>query len=405
MEILDILLFTPYHFDVDCSLPSLWEWAWGPNNPESQLRYKVSERQRLKFALVCRSWKVYAESRANRSEHIITAFPHARRIKIEDVEAEHPCVSTRWEILVAKLEDEAGHGTNHFRRIAQNIHLHRNIKRIDLRITGEIKMPDLMHILPAFDALVCLSIRLEDASGLSLPPEPISLPNLKSLIFQAPYILRYPHAAFEIPSLVNLYFAVTEGAPSFEEILHPYHNTLKNLGIRWSSSAPPVTTETFIGWDFLPHLEELVLEGWGPRTPRLPSPLPPTHPLRVVRIDQITWPIIDQLLPGRDDPDILQRNSIRKMSILALVWCAGGYHDQDGYHPLDQSEMALVYALSDQCANMGIRLEDKDGASLDEPFDFSTDLEKWASMTWREDTGGYEFDDPPLGQHEGVIFG
>lgn len=403
MEILDILLIIPHYFDVDCSLPSLWEWT----RPTPQSNYGISESQRLAFAMVCRSWKVYAESRANRSEHIITAVPRSRRITIEDVEVEHPCVSTRWEILVAKLTDEVGHGTGHFRRIAQNIHLHGNIKRIDLRIIGAVKIPDLMHILTAFSTLVCLSISLDDASGLSLPLEPISLPNLKSLILRTPYIPRYPHELFEMPSLVNLHFVVTEGAPSFEQLLHPYHSTLKNLGVFWGSPVIPVTTQTMPRWDFLPCLEELVLEGWESQTPRLSSPLPPTHPLRVVRIDQITWPIIDQLLPARDHPNILERNSIREINILTLQWCSGGYSDPNGYHPFDQQEMARVLLLENQCANMGIRLEDKNGACLqDREYDYtSSDFDSLLAFLGTGGTEGYEFDFSPHDEHEKIIFG
>jgi hypothetical protein len=409
VEILDILLLTLYHFDVDCSLPSLWEWFWELGRPSSEWRYKISEQQRLTFALVCRSWKEYAESRANRSEHIITALPRSRRITIEDVEVEHPCVSTRWEVLVAKLEDEEGRGTEHVRRIAQSIHLHKNIKRIDLRIIGEVKIPDLMHVLPAFDKLVCLSVILDDASCLSLPSEPVSLPNLKSLVLQTPYMLQYPHEMFEIPSLVNLHFTVTEGAPSFEELLKPFHSTLKNLEIRWGSRVPPVTTHTLPGWNLLPHLEELVLDDWESHTPRIPSPLPPTHPLRTVRLDQVTWPIIDQLLPGRDDPNLLERNSIKKISILTLLWGSGVYQDQNGYHIFDQPERARIYALWKQCANMGIRLEDMAGACLEDsgggPNCFG-DLEGLlGNFRGKEGTDGYEFEYSQPSQLEEIVFG
>lgn len=375
VEILDILLLTLYHFDIDCSLPSLWEWTWEIGRPSSQGLYKISERQRLIFARVCRSWKAYAESRANRSEHIITATPRSRRITIEDVKVEHQCsASTLWEILVARLEDEAGHGTENLRRIAQNIHLHKNIKRIDLHIIGEAKIPDLMHILPAFDRLVCLSVIVEDLSGLAPPLEPISLPNLKTLILLTPNVLRYPHEIFEMPSLVNLHFSVMHGAPSFEELLQPYRSTLVYLGIRWGSRSPPVSAPVFLGWKFLPHLKELVFNKWGSLTPKLPSPLPPTHPLEIVRLDQFTWPIIDQLLPGRDDPNMLERGSIRKIGILALAWESGGYHDQGEYHPFDQQERARVFAFLKQCANMGILLEDNAGFCLEEPDTVSSGL-------------------------------
>lgn len=410
VEILDILLLTPYHFDIDCSLPSLWEWIWELGRPSSQGIYKISERQRLIFALVCRSWKAYAESRANRSEHIIAATPRSRRIIIEDVEVEHQyCVRTLWEILVAKLEDEAGHGTENIRRIAQNIHLHKNIKRIDLRIIGEVKTPDLMHILPAFDRLVCLSVILDDTSGLSPPLEPISLPNLKTLIVQTPYTFRYPHEMFEIPSLVNLHFTVTEGAPSFEELLQPYHSTLAYLGIRWGSRSPPVSTRIFPGWKFLPRLKELVFNEWGSHTPRLPSPLPLTHPLRIVRLDQFTWPIIDHLLPGRDDPNISERGSIRKIGILALAWESGGYQDQNGYYPFDQLERARVSAFFKQCANMGIRLEDKASACLDDSGTVSgcfDDLKAHlGDFRGKDGTDGYEFEYSHHDDPEGPIFG
>lgn len=406
MEILDVLLFTPYHFDVDCSLPSLWEWIVQHGRPKSQLNYEISERQRLLFALVCRSWKNYAESRANRSEHIITALPHSRRIKIEDVDVEHPGVSTRWEILVARLEDEAGHGAEHFRKIAQNIHLHKNIKRIDLQIIGPNKLPDLMHILSAFDRLVSLSITLDDGSGLSLPPEPISLPNLNTLVLKTPYMLQYPHKTFEMPSLVNLRFGVTEDAPSFEELLHPYHSKLKNLTICWGSLARPTTTWTLPGWNFFPHLEELVLHEWGPHTPTLSSPLPPKHPLGVVRVDQISWPFIDQLLPGRGDPNISERNSIRRISILALIWCSGGYHYQEGEYPFCHAERTRVHALANQCADMGIRLEDTTGFCLDESgsvADTLTDLKGFLVGT--QGTGGYEFEYSHHDQYDEIVYG
>jgi len=409
VETLDTLLLTPFHFDVDCSLSSIWEWNLELGKPKSQWRYKISERRRLKFALVCRSWREYAESRANRSEHIITALPRSRRITIEDVEVEHPCTSTRWEILVAKLKDEEGHGTGHLRRIAQNIHLHKNIKRIDLRIFGGVKIPDLMHILPAFNGLVSLSIILDDASCLSLPPEPISLPNLKSMVLQTPYMLRYPHEIFEIPSLVNLFFTVTEGAPTFEELLHPYHSTLKNLGIRWGSQVLPITTYIFPNWNFLPHLEELVLDDWESHTPISSSPLPATHPLRIVRLDRITWPIIDQLLPGRDDPNLLERNSLKIISVLSLVWVIGGYQDRNGCHPFDQPERTRIYALLRQCASMGIRLADKAGDGLEE---YGTDSSHFDDLEGLlgdfeggEGTGGYEFEYSQHDQPEEIIFG
>ena len=378
VEILDILLLTRYHFDIDCSLPSLWDWTYELGRPSSKMLYTVSERQRLIFALVCRSWKAYAESRANRSEHIITATPRSRRITIEDVKVEHHhCASTLWEILVAHLEDEAGHGTENFRRIAQDIHLHKNIKRIDLRITGEAKIPDLMHILQAFDRLVFLSVILDDLSDLSPPLEPISLPNLKTLILETPRMPRYPHEIFEIPSLVNLHFTVMHGAPSFEELLQPYHSTLACLGIRWGSLSPPVSARVFPGWKFLPHLKELVFNKWGSLPPNILSPLPPTHPLEIVRLDQFTWQIIDQLLPGRDDSNILERGSISKIRILGLEWECGGYQDTDGYQLFDSLEGARVYAFARKCANMGIRLEDKAGVCLDEPDIVSSDADEW----------------------------
>ena len=407
VEILDILLLTPFHFDVDCSHLSLWEWSWELGRPQSQWMYKISERQRLIFALVCRSWKEYAELRANRAERIVTALSRSRRITIEDVEAEHPCVSTRWEILVAKLKDEVGHGTEHFRRIAQNIHLHTNIKRVDLQITGENQIPDLMHILAAFGRLVSLSIILDDASRLSLPLEPVSLPNLKTLILQTPYILQYPHEMFEIPSLVNLHFTVTEGAPSFENLLQPYHSTLKYLGIRWGSRIPPVTMQKFPQWKFFPDLEELVLNEWESHTPRLPSSLPLTHPLGIVRLDQFTWPIIDHLLPGRDDPNILKRNSIRKIRILSLDWVSGGYQVQNGYHPFDQPEVDRIYALLRQCADMGIRLEDKAGACLHDPGGPVSSFGGLECLLGdlTEDTNVYDFEYSQHDQLDEPIFG
>ena len=392
MEILDILLLTPYYFDVDCPLPSFWEWTWECGRTKSKWNYCISERQRLTFALVCRSWKEYAELRANRSEHIITALPRSRRITIEDVEAKHPSVSTQWEILVAKLEDEAGHGTQHFRCIAQNIHLHKNIKRIDLKIIGSNNILDLIHILSAFDKLVCLSIILDDASGLSFPPGPISLPNLKSLNLKAPYMLRYPHETFEIPSLVNLHFTVTDGAPPFEELLHPYHTTLRSLGLCWGSRFPPATKWTLPEWNFFPRLEELAFPRWGLHTPRLSSPIPPTHPLRIVRMDQVSWPIIDQLLPGRDDPNVLERNSIKKISILALVWSSGGYQVEDGYHPLDPSERARMYAFMTQCASMGIRLEDKYYGCLGEAGSVSSGIAGAGLEELLPNSGTYDYD-------------
>ena len=405
MEILDALLITPQYFDVDCSLPSLWDWSCGRQISRSD--YTRSEGRRRAFASVCRSWRAYAESRANRSEHITTAVPRSRRITIDDVKVEHPCVSTRWEILVAHLADEVGHGTGHFRRIAQNIHLHKNIKRIDLRIAGAIHIPDLMHILPAFSTLVCLSVVLDDAAGLSLPPEPISLPNLNSLILKTPYIRQYPHELFEIPSLVNLHFTVTGDAPSFEELLYPYHGTLKNLGICWGGHVFLTTTQTLPGWDFFPRLEELVLDGWGSRTPRVTSPPPPTHPLRVVRIDQITWPIIDQLLPARDDPDVVERNAIRKIAILTLHWTSGGYRNPDGYQLFDQSEMARVHVLAKLCANMGIGLEDVTGAYLERPgntwSDFNDSEILPTILCANEGVETYDFISSP--RDEEIIFG
>jgi len=409
VEILDILLLTLYHFDIDCSLPSLWEWSWELGRPQSQRVYHMSERQRLTFALVCRSWKEYAESRANRAEHIISAVPRSRRITIEDVEVEHPSVSTRWEVLVAKLKDEEGHGTGHFQRIAQNIHLHTNIKRIDLRIAGKIKNPYLMHILPAFCTLVCLSIVVDDASGLSLPIEPVSLPNLKTLILQTPYILKYPHEMFDIPSIINLHFTVTEGAPPLEDLLRPYHSTLKYLGVRWGSRVPPVTTQTFPAWKFLPNLEELVLNEWESHTPGLPSSLPLTHPLRVIRLDQFTWSILDQLLPGIDDPKILERNSIRNIRILTLAWESGGYLNHHGYHPFDQPERRRIYAFFRQCADRGIRLEDRAGSCWDEPGDASSGLDDLEGLLGgfdgKEGVHGYDFKYSQHDQPEGPVFG
>ena len=369
----------------------------------------MTERQRLIFAMVCRSWKAYAESRANRSETIITATPRSRRITIEDVKVEHQCVSTLWEILVAKLKDEEGHGTEHIRRIAQNGHLHKNIKRLDLRIIGEVKIPDLMHILSAFNRLVCLSVTLDDASRLYPPPEPIPLPNLKSLNLLTPCITRYPHQMFEIPSLINLHFTVIEGAPPFEELLQPYHTTLAYLGIRWGSRSPPVVVDTFPEWKFLPHLQELVFHDWESHTPKLLSPLPPSHPLGTVRLDQFTWPIIDQLLPGRDDPNIVKRGSIRKICILALAWESGGYQDQNGNHPFDQPERTQIYALLKQCANMGIRVEDKAGASLEDsgsPSGDPDDLEGLlGNIGGQIGTDGYEFEFSQYEQQEELVFG
>ena len=406
MEILDILLITPFHFDIDCSLPSFWEWIWELGRPSSQRLYNISERQRLIFAMVCRSWKAYAESRANSSEQILSATPRSRRITIDDVEVEHPCVSTRWEILVAKLIDEEGHGTEHIRRIAQNAHLHKNIKRIDLRIIGEVKIPDLMHILPAFNRLVTLSVVVDDASRLYLPLEPISLPNLKSLILQTQNMARYPHEMFEIPSLIHLHFVVMEGAPSFEELLEPYHNTLAYLGIRWGSWSLPVAAWTFPRWEFLPHLQELVFDEWGSHTPKPLSPLPPTHPLETVRLDQFTWPIIDQLLPGRDGPTILERGSIRKFRILALAWCTGGYQDRYGSHPFDIPEKTRMYAFLKQCVDRGIRVEDSSGATLEEPSGDLDDLEGLlGDAIGQEDIDGHEFEFSLNDLPEGPVFG
>ena len=409
VEILDILLLTPYHFDIDCSLPSLWDWIWALRRPSTQRLYNISERQRLIFAMVCRSWKAYAESRANRSEHLISATPRSRRITIEDVKAEHQCVSTLWEILVAKLKDEEGHGTENIRRIAQNGHLHKNIKRIDLRIIGEVKIPDLIHLLPAFNRLVCLSVVLDGASDLHPPLEPISLPNLKSLILQTPYIPRYPHEMFEIPSLVNLHFTVMEGAPPFEELLQPYHSTLAYLGIRWGSPSPPVATRTFPEWKFLPHLQELVFDEWESRTPKPLSPLPLNHPLGTVRLDQFTWPMIDQLLPGRNDANIVERGPIRKIGILALSWASGGYQDQNGHHLFDQPERTQIFALLKQCANMGIRVEDKTGASLEDSGGSSRALDDLEELLYnfrgKEGTDGYEFEFSQFGQPGEPVFG
>jgi hypothetical protein len=367
MDVLDILLLVPFDLDVDCSLPSLWDWIWEKGRDMAPDSYRHSERQRLTFARVCRSWKEFADLRANRVERITTALARSRRIEIEDVKVEHPTTNTRWEILIADLEDEKGHGTEHFRRMAQNIHLHQNIKRIDLEITGSHKIPDLMHILPAFDKLVCLAVGFDEASTSTLAPPPglISLPNLKTLIFMAPSMSRHPHEMFEIPSLVNLVFTVTERAPPFKELLDPYHTTLKNLGIYWRFPRPPNTTRMFPGWDFFPNLVELVLSDWGAHNPIFPFPLPLTHPLEVVRIDQITWPMIDHLLPGREDPKVFKRNSIRKLHILALDWCMGVYEEPGGYHLLDVPELRQIHALVNQCAIMGIRLEDKSGFCLE----------------------------------------
>ena len=359
-EILDWVIDIPFFFDLGCTLDDFYDWT--AKQTEISVRavdlYVCSERQRRILRRVCRSWKAFADSRADRWAYGLRVPAHSLHVSIDDTTEEQYTQETKWGMVGLRCSlhptrDEYGAP---ILRLAENHEKHSKIQRISLQsqlywVSPEHSNP-LLSGLAAFSNLRTLRV---DINLLEAPPRPIVLCRLTSLRWVCKSSSRRPHECLTLPSLIYLGVSITGYTHDPAALVAPYQRTLKYLILGYEHlHLVGVANWTLPMWGIYPHLVELAIDTTITPVPSIPCSTTLVHPLRTFRIPKWDSRSIQMVLGHKG-----HRNHIMFIIVTRLRWDksvvlstnhVGTVED----HHLENDIMSIIQL----CLERGVRLED-----------------------------------------------
>ena len=207
-EILDWVIDIPFFFDLGCTLDDFYDWT--TKQKEVSLKtdelYACSESQRRTLRQVCRSWKAFADSRADRWSDGDQVVARSLHVSIDDITEEHYSWETRWEMVSLgwSLHPTTNEYGRPLLRLAENHENHKNIQRIHLQLYwpySEHEYP-LLKSLAAFSNLRTLRLDIDITKA---PSQPVVLSQLTNLRWTSWSFGCRPHECLLLPSLTWLW--------------------------------------------------------------------------------------------------------------------------------------------------------------------------------------------------------
>jgi len=376
-EILDSIIDIPFFFDLGCTLDDFYDWAAKQMeiSKGAPKLYAFSERQRRVLCLVCRSWKSFADSRADRwvsSRWMNGRWVNGRwvndpplparslRVYIDDDIPADYTQETKWKIfgLCCRWHPTTGEYGAPILRLAQNHEKHSNLRRISLASQSPLYSADsnpLLNSLAAFSNLRTLDFYTHIFEA---PQRPILLPRLTNLRWFCQSNGRCPHECFHLPSLRYLRVPIARFTHESAVLVAPYRCTLKHLILGYVGYEGVTETAvypwTLPPWENYPNLVELAIDTPRALVPSVPCPPPLGHPLKTFRIPTWDSKSIMAML-GHEE----HRNHLERIIVTRLRWCKSVVLPIDHVGAVEdhhvENDLASVIQL---CSERGVRLED-----------------------------------------------
>jgi hypothetical protein len=294
----------------------LWDWKL----------YRESEKQRRILGSVCRSWRLWAQSRRHRRVVLdsrsdcwasnVQNAQSARHVEIWQMNRRPAKLfpqGVEWDIVY--LHQSL---VPHFASIP-----HTRLRR--LRISDMNKRPydpnPFLEGLSQFPELTWLDYEDGDSAlpyGLDIPVhsdrKPVLLPNLQALFYRSLSFFKFPLSHVALPSLQYLAIHCEIHAflfPIVDVLLH-YRRTIRSVTIGAYRVMHLTHTVHFPQWSEFPKLEELALtSNWV----FLFDPLSPDHPLQKIVAHHASLSAV---------PSMLDSPSMRQIVLLRSSWTEAG---------------------------------------------------------------------------------
>ena len=361
-EILDSVIDIPFFFDIGCTLDDFYDWAAKQieiSNGAEGL-YECSERQRRVLCLVCRSWKSFADSRADRWVYYSRSPTRSLHAYIDKAIPSHYTQETKWEMLCLFCSVRRGEYGAPMLRLAENHEKHSKLRRISLASEPSQIFPE--HSKLALKSLAPFSNLLTLHCNINIvdpPQHPIDLPRLTNLRWLCQSLSRRPHECFNLPSLSYLSVPIAGYTHDPAALVAPYRCTLRHLILGCVGYDDPTETAvhcwTLPPWESYPNLVELAIDTTIIPVPSVPCPPPLGHPLKTFRIPKWDSKCVIALL-GHEE----HRNHLECIIVTRLRWGESvilpsnhvGTVEEDHHVEID------VVSVIDRCSERGVRLED-----------------------------------------------
>ena len=363
-KILDSVIDIPFFFDLDCTLDDFYDWGAKQIEMynEADELYACSERHRRVLCLVCRSWKSFADSRADRWVYGSRLPAHSLHVYIDNAIPAHYTQETKWEmiLLFCTLHPITGECGAPILRLAENHEKHSKLRRITLVSPLSWKPPHhsnpLLNSLAAFSNLHTLFLNIDIVEA---PQRPIDLPRLTNLRWLCQSLARRPHECLNLPSLSCLGVPIAGYTHDPAALVAPYRCTLKHLILGCVGYDDPTEMAlhhwTLPPWEVYPNLVELAIDTTITPVPSVPCPPSLSHPLKTFRIPKWDSKSIRALL-GHEK----HRSHLECIIVTRLRWSESVILPTDHVGPVKEdhhveNDIASVIHL---CSERGVRLED-----------------------------------------------
>jgi hypothetical protein len=292
----------------------LWDWK----------AYSNSEKQRKVLGSVCRSWRIWAQSRQyrrvvldSRSDSWDSEVQNAAKARRVDIRGRNIAnifpQGVEWDIVSlhpVRATDFASIPHPRLRR---------------LRILDANKKPydpnPFLEALGQFPELTWLDYD-DGESALPYQPDipvrsdrkPVLLPNLQALFYRSPDFFKFPLSHVTLPSLQYLAIHCKIPADLFPivDVLLHYRQTIRSVTIGAHRFMHQTHTVQFPKWSEFPKLEELALtQNWAFHF----ELLSPGHPLQKIVAHHTTLNAV---------PSMLESPNMRQIVLLHSSWTEAG---------------------------------------------------------------------------------
>jgi hypothetical protein len=307
---------------------------------KDEQEYRGKAKERWIVASVCRSWR-----------HIVTQRKErGLSLGIENRYPSYTEVNRAHRVFVGMLDKST------LLSIGQSVDW--RILRVGTRSTFkdlyQVSFPHLRRLivspsiytklyptLKLYGSLVNLtwleySVTIFYSTETNQNEETILLPNLQVFIYVTRRGFEFPFASLDLPLLQHLsirHEGVYGTFPPVVDFLLPCRRTLRSASI--VSEHTPLRPSSFLHWEELPLLRELVLDG---SFPLQFHPLPHNHPLKKLYVrhydvkDIFAW---------------MDSDNLRQIRLLEARWDHGVLVNSRGAVPIDRSEMEELLEKAD----------------------------------------------------------